>query len=60
VGLWTRKSIARAAAELDDGTPQLRRVLTASHLTLLGIGATIGAGIFVITGTAAAAYAGPA
>lgn len=38
----------------------LRRVLGAFDLTLLGIGAIIGAGIFVLTGIAAATYAGPA
>ncbi|HEY9134149.1 MAG TPA: amino acid permease [Dyella sp.] len=40
--------------------PRLRRVLTARHLVTLGIGAVIGAGIFVITGQAAAEHAGPA
>jgi APA family basic amino acid/polyamine antiporter len=38
----------------------LKRTLTATNLTTLGIGAIIGAGIFVITGQAAAQYAGPA
>lgn len=38
----------------------LRRYLTAFDLTLLGIGAVIGAGIFVLTGLAAATHAGPA
>jgi len=38
----------------------LRRCLTAFDLTLLGIGAIIGAGIFVLTGIAAATKAGPA
>lgn len=38
----------------------LRRVLGAFDLTLLGIGAIIGAGIFVLTGIAAATHAGPA
>src|SRR6185312_4615049 len=38
----------------------LRRALGALNLTTLGIGAIIGAGIFVLTGTAAARYAGPA
>jgi APA family basic amino acid/polyamine antiporter len=38
----------------------LKRSLGAMNLTLLGIGAIIGAGIFVLTGTAAAQYAGPA
>lgn len=38
---------------------ELRRCLSALDLTLLGIGAIIGAGIFVITGIAAATQAGP-
>lgn len=39
---------------------QLHRCLTALDLTLLGIGAIIGAGVFVLTGIAAATKAGPA
>uniref|UniRef100_A0A8J8B134 Amino acid permease n=1 Tax=Coralloluteibacterium stylophorae TaxID=1776034 RepID=A0A8J8B134_9GAMM len=42
------------------GEVGLRRTLTARHLVMLGLGAVIGAGIFVITGTAAANHAGPA
>jgi basic amino acid/polyamine antiporter, APA family len=42
------------------GGGELKRVLTARHLIMLGIGAVIGAGIFVITGQAAALHAGPA
>jgi basic amino acid/polyamine antiporter, APA family len=38
---------------------ELQRALGPHHLVALGIGAIIGAGIFVITGHAAAAYAGP-
>ena len=38
----------------------LRRTLGPLHLTALGVGAIIGAGIFVLTGVAAALYAGPA
>lgn len=38
---------------------KLRQCLTAFDLTLLGIGAIIGAGIFVLTGVAAATRAGP-
>jgi basic amino acid/polyamine antiporter, APA family len=55
----TTKSIEllRAQAEGETG---FRRVLSASHLVALGIGAIVGAGIFVITGWAAARYAGPA
>src|SRR3981081_2512609 len=62
MGLWTKKSIAvlqaEAAGESTEHT--LRRALGALNLTTLGIGAIIGAGIFVLTGTAAARYAGPA
>jgi basic amino acid/polyamine antiporter, APA family len=62
MALGTRKSIAvlqaEAAGESEGHT--LRRVLGPLNLTTLGIGAIIGAGIFVLTGTAAAQYAGPA
>ena len=44
-------------SETDHG---LRKTLSATNLTTLGIGAVIGAGIFVLTGQAAAQYAGPA
>ncbi|ULU24135.1 APC family permease [Dyella terrae] len=43
-----------------EGEASLKRVLTARHLVTLGVGAVIGAGIFVITGQAAAEHAGPA
>jgi basic amino acid/polyamine antiporter, APA family len=39
---------------------QLERSFGAGTLTLTGVGMVVGAGIFVITGQAAAAYAGPA
>jgi APA family basic amino acid/polyamine antiporter len=42
-----------------EGEGSLRRVLGRWDLVALGIGAVIGAGIFIITGTAAARYAGP-
>src|SRR4051812_40376660 len=62
MALGTRKSIAvlqaEAAGESEGHTP--RRALGALNLTTLGIGAIIGAGIFVLTGTAAAQYAAPA
>lgn len=41
-------------------THSLKRTLTATNLVALGIGAIIGTGIFVLTGTAAANHAGPA
>jgi APA family basic amino acid/polyamine antiporter len=42
------------------GEHSLKRALGATNLVSLGIGAIIGAGIFVLTGAAAAKYAGPA
>jgi APA family basic amino acid/polyamine antiporter len=51
------ESLNREAADTEHG---LRRTLGALNLTTLGIGAIIGAGIFVLTGQAAAQYAGPA
>ena len=45
---------------MESTRPQLKRVLGRWNLVNLGIGAIIGAGIFVLTGTAAAQYAGPA
>lgn len=45
--------------EIDEGQHQLKRHLKGIHLVTIGIGAIIGAGIFVITGQAAALYAGP-
>jgi APA family basic amino acid/polyamine antiporter len=53
------KSRDHLLADMAEGR-QLRRALGPWHLTLLGIGAVIGAGIFVLTGKAAASYAGPA
>ncbi|MDO5504792.1 MAG: amino acid permease [Pseudoxanthomonas suwonensis] len=43
-----------------EGEVHLRRTLTGTQLIMLGIGAVIGAGIFVLTGQAAAEHAGPA
>jgi len=52
------------APHVDDSGPEgeatLKRALGAHHLVALGIGAVIGAGIFVLTGHAAANHAGPA
>ena len=58
MSIWARKSLDRIHTEAEAGT--LRRVLGPVNLTTLGIGAIIGAGIFVLTGQAAAQYAGPA
>jgi len=44
----------------EEGDKSLGRNMTALDLTALGVGAIIGTGIFVLTGVAAAKYAGPA
>jgi APA family basic amino acid/polyamine antiporter len=56
--LFATKSVddLRELAEVDHG---LKRTLSALDLVMLGIGAIIGTGIFVLTGRAAAANAGP-
>ncbi|HEY3933211.1 MAG TPA: amino acid permease [Gemmatimonadales bacterium] len=61
MNLWATKSIGELRAEAEaTGEKSLKRSLTAGNLTALGIGAIIGAGIFVLTGQAAAQHAGPA
>ena len=57
--LFRRKHAADLQAEAKNDT-SLKRALGPVNLTALGIGAVIGAGIFVLTGQAAAKYAGPA
>jgi len=42
-----------------DNKHGLKRTLTAFSITLLGVGAIVGTGIFVLTGVAAAKYVGP-
>ena len=58
MSLFSKKPLSELMQEAESDT--LRRSLGAFSLTTLGIGAVIGAGIFVITGTAAAQFAGPA
>ncbi len=62
--IWARKSTAALlseAAQVDgEDRHPLKRTLSALNLIALGIGGIIGAGIFVLTGHAAAANAGPA
>ncbi|CAO4171268.1 amino acid permease [Methylorubrum aminovorans] len=58
--LGARKPIAALlASEADPGGPTLAKNLSAFSLVCIGVGATVGAGIFVLTGTAAANFAGP-
>jgi basic amino acid/polyamine antiporter, APA family len=59
--LFATKSIDTLLKEAaDTGEHSLKRALGPINLVTLGIGAIIGAGIFVLTGSAAALYAGPA
>lgn len=60
MSLFRIKSHERILADAEAGEHTLHRSLSATHLTLLGIGCIIGAGIFVLSGHAAAANAGPA
>ncbi len=59
MSLWATKSITALRAEADSAGG-LQRTLGRGGLTAIGIGGIIGAGIFVLTGQAAALHAGPA
>ncbi|OFZ79534.1 MAG: amino acid permease [Bdellovibrionales bacterium RIFOXYD1_FULL_53_11] len=58
--LFKTKSLEALLKQPGEGTHALKRILGPVNLTTLGIGGIIGAGIFVLTGQAAAQYAGPA
>lgn len=58
-GLFIKKTIKSLLDEAQETRHGLKRSLGAINLTAMGIGAIIGAGIFVLTGPAAAEYAGP-
>jgi APA family basic amino acid/polyamine antiporter len=58
--LFAKKSLDQLSHEASSEVSGLKRVLGPWHLIFLGVGAIVGAGIFVITGHAAAQYAGPA
>jgi basic amino acid/polyamine antiporter, APA family len=61
MNLWATKSITELRTESDEGSERsLKRHLGPWGLAALGVGAIIGAGIFVLTGQAAAMHAGPA
>jgi basic amino acid/polyamine antiporter, APA family len=55
--IFLRKSVGQIQSEHEHG--ELKRSLGALNLVLLGIGCIIGTGIFVLTGRAAAQFAGP-
>jgi APA family basic amino acid/polyamine antiporter len=58
--LLATKPLSRIAAESEGGAHSLKRTLGPANLVALGIGAIIGAGLFSLTGIAAAEHAGPA
>ncbi len=60
MGLFTRKPLSQLLTESSESEHGLKKTLNARSLVALGIGAIIGAGLFSITGMAAANYAGPA
>ena len=61
MSIFATKSIEQIKEEqLGEGSGGLKRVLGVWQLVMLGVGAIIGTGIFVLTGQAAAANAGPA
>jgi APA family basic amino acid/polyamine antiporter len=61
MSLFATKPIDLIIAESQEtGTHTLKKALTSLDLTMLGIGAIIGTGIFVLTGQAAGTHAGPA
>jgi len=57
--LFRRKFLHHMLEEIDMEKHLLDRSLNAFDLTILGIGAIIGVGVFVLTGTASARFAGP-
>lgn len=59
-GLFVKKSIGTLLREASDSKNGLKRSLGPLNLIGMGIGAIIGAGVFVMTGEAAASFSGPA
>lgn len=60
MSIWRRKSLAVLMDEASEDEKGLKRTLSSKALVALGIGAIIGAGLFSLTGIAAAEHAGPA
>src|SRR5678810_536568 len=60
MSLFQTKSLERIKAEAEGGEQHLKKTLGPFNLVALGIGAIIGAGLFSLTGIAAADHAGPA
>src|SRR5437667_925001 len=60
MSLFATKPVDKIMAESESGAHTLKRTLGPFNLVALGIGAIIGAGLFSLTGIAAAQHAGPA
>ena len=60
MSLFATKSVSHIISESEGGEHHLKRTLGPGNLVALGIGAIIGAGLFSLTGMAAAQNAGPA
>ena len=60
MNLFRTKTIEQSIADTEEPEHQLRKQLGAVQLTVFGVGVVIGTGIFVLTGEAAGAKAGPA
>jgi basic amino acid/polyamine antiporter, APA family len=60
MSIWKKKSLSLLLSEADESEKGLKRTLSSGALVALGIGAIIGAGLFSLTGIAAAEHAGPA
>ncbi len=61
MGIFSKKSIASLVAEANEqGEGTLKKTFGSWGLVALGVGAIIGAGLFSLTGIAAAENAGPA
>ena len=62
MNIWARKPVEDLCADAESGgkAAALPRTLGVFALTCIGVGATVGAGIFVLTGSVAAGHSGPA
>lgn len=60
MSIWKTKSLSQLQEEASESDKGLKRTLSSKALIALGIGAIIGAGLFSLTGIAAADHAGPA
>src|SRR4051812_31780677 len=60
MSIWARKSLESVLIESESSKQPLKRIFGPYSLIALGVGVIIGAGLFSLTGIAAARFAGPA